>query len=142
MKSEQTPESKISAVEYLIATKPERSTLAVVCDRAGDAQALERADVGISIAALDSDAAFESADILILADDLRLVPAAVRIAKRAYDAAVQNTAAFSALRLLMIILALCGVLPILAAAVTDFLASALIFINTYRTLGRQGHTRF
>lgn len=142
VKSEQTPESKISAVEYLIATKPERSTLAVVCDRAGDAQALERADVGISIAALDSEAAFESADILIMADDLRLVPAAVRIAKRAYDAAVQNTAAFSALRLLMIILALCGVLPILAAAVTDFLASALIFINTYRTLGRQGHTRF
>lgn len=134
VKSEQTPEKKVSAVEYLLATKPDRSALAVVCDRASDTEALERADVGISIASLGVPAALDSADILIMADELRRVPLAMRTAKFAYHAAAQNVIAFGAIKLLLILLGALGVISILPAAVIDIVASSAILLNAYRTV--------
>lgn len=134
VKPELTPEGKISATEYLLATKPERTSLAYVCDMVGDAEALERADVGVSLAALNCENAVEAADVLIMADDLKLLPAAVRVCKLASEAAIENSLLFVAERLLLVILALCGVLPIIAAAVVDLVCTALMFINTYRNI--------
>ncbi len=134
VKPELTPEGKISATEYLLATKPERTSLAYVCDMVGDAEALERADVGVSLAALNCENAVEAADVLIMADDLKLLPDAVRVCKLASEAAIENSLLFVAERLLLVILALCGVLPIIAAAVVDLVCTALMFINTYRNI--------
>lgn len=133
VKPELTPEGKISAVEYLLATKPERSALAVVSDRAGDADSLERADVGISIASLGAAAAIDSADVLIMADELNRLPVAVRTARLAYAAARQNALGFVLLRALLLPLAVCGALSALPAVLIDLGVSLLIFANAYRT---------
>ncbi len=137
VKPEQTPESKVSAVEYLLATKPEHSALAVVCDRASDTEAMERADVGISLASLGSAAALSSADVLIMADDLRRLPEAVRTAKNAYDSARQNALAFAGVRLLLVILAVCGAVSAFPAVAADMAASVLILANAYRTVHKK-----
>lgn len=134
VKAEQTPENKISAVEYLLATKPEGSSLAYVCDRASDAGALERADVGISLASLGSYAAMDSADVLIMADDIRRLPEAVRIARRGANAAKYNALAFIILRLVLIILAVSGLVSVLAAAAIDLAGMAVMFANSFRTV--------
>ena len=137
VKPEQTPESKVSAVEYLLATKPERSALAVVCDRASDTEAMERADVGISLASLGSAAALNSADVLIMADDLRRLPEAVRTAKLAYGSARQNALAFAGVRLLLFVLAVCGAVPAFPAVAADVAASILILANACRTVHKK-----
>ena len=137
VKPEQTPESKVSAVEYLLATKPERSALAVVCDRASDTEAMERADVGISLASLGSAAALNSADVLIMADDLRRLPEAMRTAKLAYGSARQNALAFAGVRLLLVVLAVCGAVSAFPAAAADIAASVLILANAYRTVHKK-----
>lgn len=134
VKPEQTPESKVSAVEYLLATKPEHSSLAVVCDRASDTEAMERADVGVSIASLGSAAALSSADVLIMANDLNRLPEAVRTSKLAYGSARQNALAFAGIRLLLFVLAVCGAVSAFPAVAADAAASALILANAYRTV--------
>lgn len=134
VKPELIPDSKVSAVEYILATKPERSSLAVVCDHASDLEALERADVGISIASLGSQAALDSADVLIMADELSRLPRAVRMAKLAYGAAMQNAAVFVFGRALIITLVLCGAIGSFAAAIFDVLLSGALFVNVYRTI--------
>ena len=134
VKSELTQESKVSAVEYLLATKPERSTLAVVSDKANDASSLERADVGISLASLGSDAALNSADVMIMGDDLKRLPFAIKCAKLAYSTVQQNVFGFAVLRLLMIILGLTGTITIFAAVVADLIISILLLGNSYRTV--------
>lgn len=137
VKPEQTPESKVSAVEYLLATKPERSALAVVCDRASDTEAMERADVGVSLASLGSAAALDSADVLIMADDLSRLPEAVRTAKLAYGSARQNALAFAGVRLLLFTLAVCGAVSAFPAVIVDIAASVLILANAYRTVHKK-----
>lgn len=134
VKPEQSLENKISAVEYLLATKAERSSLAYVCDKASDADALERADVGISIAALGSESSLDRADVLIMADDIRFLPETVRIARNASNAALYNTVAFIALRVIMLIFAVSGLLSVVAAAGIDLAATVLMFANSYRTV--------
>lgn len=134
VKPELTPESKVSAVEYILATKPERSSLAVVCDHASDLEALERADVGISIASLGSQAALNSADVLIMADELSRLPIAVRMAKLTYHASMQNAAIFVLGRCLLIALAVSGVFSAFTAAVFELVLSAALFANVYRTI--------
>ena len=137
VKPELMPEGKVSAVEYLRATKPDRTSLAYICDRASDADVLERADVGVTLAALGSDAAFDSADVLIMADELRKLPESVRICRQAADAAWQNSAVFAGARLLLLILGVSGALSISGAAAADFIVSVLMFANSYRTIFRK-----
>lgn len=134
VKPELMPEAKISAVEYLLATKPERTSLAYVCDKASDADVLERADVGVALAALGCDEALDCADVLLLADNIKALPTAVRICKQASEAALQNSVFFLAERLILIVLALSGLVPILPAAIIDLVCSALMFANTYRNI--------
>ena len=137
VKPELMPEGKVSAVEYLRATKPDRTSLAYICDRASDADVLERADVGVTLAAIGSDAAFDSADVLIMADELRKLPESVRICRQAADAAWQNSAVFAGARLLLLILGVSGALSISGAAAADFIVSVLMFANSYRTIFRK-----
>lgn len=132
VKPELTPDSKVSAVEYLLATKPDRSSLAVVSDRASDIEALERADVGISLASLGSGAALSSADVIIMADGMDKLPECVRMAKLAYGAALQNAAVFVLVRLLVIILCLSGAMSCFGAVLVDLVLSLGIFANAYR----------
>lgn len=134
VKPELTPESKVSAVEYILATKPEHSSLAVVCDHASDLEALERADVGISIASLGSRAALDSADVLIMADELSRLPNTVRMAKLSYHAAMQNAVAFALIRALLIALTVSGVFSSVTAVVFELVLSAALFGNAYRTV--------
>jgi len=74
VKAELSDSGKISAVEYLLATKAERSSLAFVCNKSEDEEAMTRADVGISIGSLGSERSMESADIMIMSQDLKKLP--------------------------------------------------------------------
>lgn len=134
VKPEQTPESKVAAVEYLLATKPDRSTLAVVSDKASDTESLERADIGISVASLGAEAALESADVLIMANELHRLPIAMRTAKLAYTVALQNVALFMSVKILLMMLGVFGAISVFPAVVIDLAASALTLANAYRTV--------
>ena len=98
---------------------------------------MERADVGISLASLGSAAALNSADVLIMADDLRRLPEAMRTAKLAYGSARQNALAFAGVRLLLVVLAVCGAVSAFPAAAADIAASVLILANAYRTVHKK-----
>lgn len=132
VKAEQTPDRKISAVEYLLATKPERTSLAVVSDRASDKEALARADVGITLAAAGAHDALDCADVLIMANDLARLPEAMRTARLAHGAAVQNVLAFSAVRVLLIALGIAGGISIIGAALIDLACACALLANAYR----------
>lgn len=81
VKPELTPKAKISAVEYLMATKGSGTSLAFVCAGTTDLPAMERADVGIAMGALRYGNALAAADVSIMGDDIRRLPLALRIAR-------------------------------------------------------------
>lgn len=129
VRSELSAEGKVSAVEYLMATKAERSTLAFVCDGAGDPEALTRADVGISFGAADHREAFEKADILILERRLSALPQCMAISRQICRMELIHLAFYITAKLLLIALAFFGVLGVSAVAVLDLLLSAALSFN-------------
>lgn len=132
VKAELGDAGKVSAVEYLLATKAERSQLAFVGNGAEDEEALCRADVGISLGALGSQAAIESADIMIMSQDLRKLPESMRIAVSAYTAAGSNLLVSVASKLVLALLAVFGVIGIVPAVFIDLAVTAFCFGNSLR----------
>lgn len=132
VKAELGEAGKVSAVEYLLATKAERSQLVYVGNGAEDEEALSRADVGISLGALGSEAAMELADIMVMSQDLRKLPAVMKIAVNAYSAAGINFLAAVASKLFVTMLAVVGVMGIVPAVCIDLVVSAFCFGNSVR----------
>lgn len=130
VKTELLPEGKVSAVEYLLATKADNATLVFVGDGDKDAQCLSRADVGIACGALYSDDGIENADVIIMSQDIRRLPLAMKIARLTVNTANRNIAAVLLVKLVILCFALLGIMPILAAAIADFAALAFAYINT------------
>ena len=106
VKPELTPKAKISAVEYLMATKGSGTSLAFVCAGTSDLPAMERADVGIAMGALRYGNALTAADVSVMGDDIRRLPLALRIAR-----SVRRTA----LNVILVSLAAKGALLLLGA---------------------------
>ena len=80
--SELLPADKVSKVEELLSNKSEKEKLAFVGDGINDAPVLSRADIGIAMGALGSDAAIEAADVVLMDDDPLKIGKAIRIAKK------------------------------------------------------------
>lgn len=106
VKPELTPKAKISAVEYLMATKGSGTSLAFVCAGTSDLPAMERADVGIAMGALRYGNALAAADVSVMGDDIRRLPLALRIAR---------TVRRTALNVILVSLAAKGALLLLGA---------------------------
>lgn len=131
------PQDKVEWVERLISSKPNGSTLAFVGDGINDAPVLARADVGIAMGALGSDAAIEAADVVLMDDKPSKIATAVRIARRTIANARQNSTFAIAVKIVILILVATGVLGSLAmplAVFGDVGVMVLCVLNAMRTL--------
>lgn len=134
LKAELRPEEKISALEYLINNKGGLGTVAFVGDGLYDAQAMARADVGIAMDALDSEAAMEAADIFIMDDNIRRLPKTVKAARFTYNAVKINIWAVVCVKLALLVLGVLGLVPVFAAAAADTAVFAACMVNSLSPL--------
>ncbi len=128
------PADKVSRVEGLLADLPEGKKLAFVGDGINDAPVLARADVGIAMGALGSDAAIEAADIVLMDDKPSKIPVAFGISRKTLRIASQNTAFAIGVKIAVLALAACGLAPMWLAVFADVGVTVLAVINSMRTL--------
>ncbi len=128
------PAGKVEKVEELLASKPKGSTLAFVGDGINDAPVLARADIGIAMGALGSDAAIEAADVVLMDDKPSKVALAVKIARRTLRIAGENTWFAIGVKILVLALAACGVATMWMAVFADVGVTVLAVLNAMRTL--------
>ncbi len=128
------PADKVSQVERLIEALPEKGRLAFVGDGINDAPVLTRADVGIAMGSMGSDAAIEAADVVLMDDDVRKIAAIVSIARKTLRIVRQNIVFALAVKALVLILGATGYANMWAAVFADVGVSVLAILNSMRTL--------
>lgn len=141
VRAELSAEGKVSAVEYLMATKAEHSTLAFVSNGDGDPETLKRADVGVSFGALGHDAAFELADVLLLEARLSALAETVGISKAVCRAELISLAVCAAVKLLLVVLALAGIVGIIPAALTELVLTAYLYLSSVNIINYDDNRR-
>ncbi len=132
------PEQKVEAVEGLLA---QYGQVAMVGDGINDAPALARASLGIVMGAAGSDAALETADIALMADDLTKLPFTMRLSRRALAIIRQNIAFALLIKMVFLALALAGAATLWMAVFADMGASLLVTLNGMRVLGYKDRTQ-
>lgn len=140
--AELLPADKVQKVEELLSrgnTEGGKGTDKIPCvafagDGINDAPVLARADVGIAMGSLGSDAAIEAADVVIMDDDLRKIPTAVRIAKKTMRIARQNIVFALGVKVLILILGALGLANMWAAVFADVGVAVIAILNAMRTL--------
>lgn len=132
--AELLPDGKVAMVEQLYSQKPKKTTLVFVGDGMNDAPALARADVGIAMGGLGSDAAIEAADIVLMNDNIENLPLAVGIAKKTHSIVVQNIVFALAVKILVLVLAALGLANMWAAVFADVGVSVIAIINAMRAM--------
>ncbi len=132
--AELLPADKVSQVEQLMQALPEKGKLAFVGDGINDAPVLTRADVGIAMGSMGSDAAIEAADIVLMDDDVRKIASVVTIARKTLRIVRQNIVFALAVKLLVLILGATGYANMWAAVFADVGVSVLAILNSMRTL--------
>ena len=128
------PQDKVSHVEALLQSKPENTSLAFVGDGVNDAPVLARADVGVAMGALGSDAAVEAADVVLMDDDPARLPLAIRIARRTRRIAWQNIAFALGVKILIMILGAFGIANMWLAVFADVGVSVIAVLNATRAM--------
>ena len=128
------PAGKVERVEDLLRDKGPRENLVFVGDGINDAPVLSRADIGVAMGALGSDAAIEAADIVLMDDDLLKLPVAVRIARKTLSIVRQNVVFALGVKLLVLILSAVGLANMWAAVFADVGVSVLAILNASRML--------
>ena len=136
--AELLPGDKVAAVEKLLARKPEHSVLAFVGDGINDAPVLTRADVGIAMGALGSDAAIEAADGVLMDDDPKKIALAIRIAKKCMRIVYENIWFAIGVKLVCLVLGAAGVASMWLAIFADVGVMVLAVLNAIRTLFTKG----
>ena len=132
VRAELLPADKVEAVEQLMKDKAEGSALIFVGDGINDAPVLARADVGVAMGALGSDAAIEAADVVLMDDKPSKIAAAVGIAKRTIQIAKQNIIFAIAVKVAILILAAFGLAPMWLAVFGDTGVMLICVINAMR----------
>lgn len=132
LRAELKPEDKLSALAYLMSNKGSKSSVAFVGDGYNDRTLMERVDVGIAMGALGSEAAFMSADVLVMDRDIRKLPKAIGISKLASHISLENIAAGICVNLAAVVLGAAGILSVTAAVIACIAVSAAVLINTLR----------
>ena len=126
------PEEKVAILEELSANR--KGTLIFVGDGINDAPSLARADVGIAMGGIGSDAAIEAADVVLVRDDPTKVAEAIRISRKAMAIAVQNIIFAIGVKLAILVLAALGFANLWLAVFADVGVSVLAILNAMRTL--------
>ena len=130
------PADKVAEVERLIESRPSGTTLAFVGDGINDAPVLARADVGIAMGGLGSDAAIEAADVVLMDDKPSKVAVAVRIARRTIAIARENVWFAVGVKVAVLVLAGLGLAGMGLAVFADVGVTVLAVLNAMRALGR------
>ena len=133
-RAELLPADKVENVERLLSEKPSGRTLAFVGDGINDAPVLARADVGIAMGAVGSDAAIEAADIVLMDDKPSKIACAIEISKRTIRIARQNIVFALAVKLLVLVLAGFGAASMWLAVFADVGVTVLAVFNAMRAL--------
>ncbi len=132
--SELLPEDKVSKTEELLALKSAKEKLAFVGDGINDAPVLSRADIGIAMGALGSDAAIEAADIVLMDDDPLKIAKAIRIARKCIRIVYENIYFAIGVKLLCLLLGALGIANMWLAIFADVGVMALAVLNAIRAL--------
>ena len=132
--SELLPADKVSRLEELLETKTKNRTLAFVGDGINDAPVLSRADIGISMGAIGSDAAIEASDIVLMDDDPKKIATAIRIAKRTLGIVYANIIFALGIKGIVLILGAFGIVGMWAAVFADVGVSVIAILNAMRVL--------
>ena len=133
-KTQLLPDEKVAAVEELLQQKPEKRTLAFVGDGINDAPVLARADVGIAMGALGSDAAIEAADIVLMDDRLTGLSKAMRISRKTMRIVHQNIVFSLLVKLAVLVLGALGIANMWFAVFADVGVMILAILNAMRAL--------
>ena len=129
------PGDKVEKLEALIGQKPAGKSLAYVGDGINDAPVLARADVGIAMGGIGSDAAIEAADVVIMDDDLSKIGDVIRISRKTMTIVKQNIVFAIGVKILVLILVAVGEASMWAAVFGDVGVSILAILNAIRALG-------
>lgn len=132
--AEQLPSDKVERVNELLEKSDGNDKLAFVGDGINDAPVLARADIGIAMGALGSDAAIEAADIVIMNDNLLSLSKAMRIARKATRIAKENTVFAIAVKAAVLVLSASGVASMWMAVFADVGVAVIAILNAMRTL--------
>jgi len=133
-RAELLPQDKVSCVEALLAESAGRKKLAFVGDGINDAPVLSRADIGIAMGALGSDAAIEAADIVLMDDDPLKIAKAIRISRKCLGIVKQNIAFALIVKALCLVLGALGLANMWVAIVADVGVMILAVLNAIRCL--------
>ncbi len=128
------PGDKVARVEELLSAKPEGKTLCFVGDGINDAPVLARADVGIAMGGIGSDAAVEAADVVIMTDEPSKLVDAILIARKTIRIVKQNIVFAIGVKVLVLILTAIGITSMWAAVFADVGVSVLAILNSIRAL--------
>ena len=132
--SELLPGDKVTQVEALLAKQPAKSKLAFVGDGINDAPVLSRADIGIAMGALGSDAAIEAADVVLMDDDPLKIFKAIRIARKCIRIVYENIYFAIGIKLLCLLLGAIGIANMWFAIFADVGVMVLAVLNAIRAL--------
>ena len=132
--SELLPGDKVTQVEALLAKQPAKSKLAFVGDGINDAPVLSRADIGIAMGALGSDAAIEAADVVLMDDDPLKISKAIRIARKCIRIVYENIYFAIGIKLLCLLFGAIGIANMWFAIFADVGVMVLAVLNAIRAL--------
>lgn len=132
--AELLPGDKVSEVERLLDAQQEKEKLAFVGDGINDAPVLTRADIGIAMGSMGSDAAIEAADVVLMDDDVRKIAAIVRISRKTLKIVKQNIVFALGVKALVLILGAFGLANMWEAVFADVGVSVIAIVNSMRTL--------
>lgn len=128
------PGDKVEKVEELLLSKPEHAKLAFVGDGINDAPVLSRADIGIAMGAMGSDAAIEAADIVLMDDDPMQIPKAIKISKKCLRIVYENIVFAIGVKLICLLLGALGLTNMWIAIFADVGVMVIAVLNAIRAL--------
>ncbi len=132
--SELLPADKVEKVEELLQTKPEKAKLAFVGDGINDAPVLRRADIGIAMGAMGSDAAIEAADVVLMDDDPLKISKAIKISRKCLGIVYQNIVFAIGIKLICLVLGAFGIADMWLAIFADVGVMVLAVLNAIRAM--------
>lgn len=135
--AELLPSDKVSHVERLIQETQEKGSLAVVGDGINDAPVLTRADVGIAMGCIGSDAAIEAADVVLMDDDVRKVASLVKLSRKTLCIVRQNIVFALGVKAVVLLFSIVGLSNMWEAVFADVGVSVIAILNSMRTLSRE-----
>ena len=134
MYSELLPADKVAKVEQLLSQKSEKEKLAFVGDGINDAPVLSRADIGIAMGALGSDAAIEAADVVLMDDDPKKIVKAIKISRKCMRIVYENIYFALGIKAICLVLGALGIANMWMAIFADVGVMVIAVFNAIRAL--------